>query len=174
MSHIPPPLSLIRTKGGGIPEIKAFLNGVNLNEFVNIRLLLAKIIGICFAIASGLPVGKKGPLIQIGSIIAAVISQGKNKVFGFNVSMTKIQDFRNDQTKRDFVTYGTAAGVAAGFRSPIGLVLLLVLHSRHSCSCRWRPVCVRRGCFILVVKLNLSYIRLCHDHHAHRQHRLPI
>jgi chloride channel 7 len=112
---------LFNSIGGGIPEIKAFLNGVNLSEFVNIRLLFAKIIGICFAIAAGLPIGKKGPLIQIGSIVAAVISQGKNKVFGFDVSMTKIQEFRNDQTKRDFVTYGTAAGVAAGFRSPIGL-----------------------------------------------------
>jgi chloride channel 7 len=93
---------------------------VNLSEFVNIRLLVAKIIGICFAIGAGLPIGKKGPLIQIGSIVAAVTSQGKNKAFGLDVSMTKIQDFRNDQTKRDFVTYGTAAGVAAGFRSPIG------------------------------------------------------
>mmetsp|Transcript_12874 Transcript_12874/g.13318 ORF Transcript_12874/g.13318 Transcript_12874/m.13318 type:complete len:934 (-) Transcript_12874:30-2831(-) len=109
--------------GGGIPEIKAFLNGVNLSEFVNIRLLLAKIIGICFAIGAGLPIGKKGPLIQIGSIIAAVVSQGKNSAFGLDISITKIQDFRNDQTKRDFVTYGTAAGVAAGFRSPIGGVL---------------------------------------------------
>lgn len=120
--------------GGGIPEIKAFLNGVNLSEFVNVRLLVAKIIGICFAIGAGLPIGKKGPLIQIGSIIAAVTSQGKNKAFGLDISMTKIPDFRNDQTKRDFVTYGTAAGVAAGFRSPIGsCVSLLSLKMVRGC-----------------------------------------
>lgn len=109
--------------GGGIPEIKAFLNGVGLNEFVNIRILIAKIFGICFAIGAGLPIGKKGPLIQIGSIIAAVVSQGNSSAFSLDITITKIQDFRNDQTKRDFVTYGTAAGVAAGFRSPIGGVL---------------------------------------------------
>jgi len=109
--------------GGGIPEIKAFLNGVNLSQFVNIRLLVAKTLGLCFAIGAGLPIGKKGPIIQIGSILGAVISQGKNKAFGMDLSWTKFQEFRNDYTKRDFVTYGTAAGVAAGFRAPIGGVL---------------------------------------------------
>jgi len=109
--------------GGGISEIKAFLNGVNLNQFVNVRIVLAKILGICFSIGAGLPIGKKGPLIQIGSIIATIISQGKSEVFKLDMSWTKVQDFRNDKTKRDFVTYGTAAGVAAGFRSPIGGVL---------------------------------------------------
>jgi chloride channel 7 len=110
--------------GGGIPEIKAFLNGVNLSEFVNVRLLFSKVFGICFAIAAGLPFGKKGPLIQIGSIVGAVVSQGKNKMFGIDISWTKFEDFRNDHTKRDFITYGTAAGVAAGFRSPIGMTLV--------------------------------------------------
>ena len=48
---------------------------------------------------SGVPVGKKGPLIQIGSIIAAVVSQGKNAAFGFDISWTKFLDFRNDRQK---------------------------------------------------------------------------
>jgi chloride channel 7 len=109
--------------GGGISEIKAFLNGVNLNQFVNVRIVVAKILGVSFAIGAGLPIGKKGPLIQIGSIIATIISQGKSEMFKLDLSWTKVQDFRNDQTKRDFVTYGTAAGVAAGFKSPIGGVL---------------------------------------------------
>lgn len=110
-------------KGGGIPEIKAFLNGVDISKLITVRVLFAKMLGTCFAIASGLPVGKKGPLIQIGSIIAAVVSQGKNRAFGFDISWTKFLDFRNDRLKRDFITFGTAAGVAAGFRAPIGGVL---------------------------------------------------
>lgn len=109
--------------GGGIPEIKAFLNGVNLKEIIHVRVLFAKMFGTCFAIASGVPVGKKGPLIQIGSIIAAVVSQGKNAAFGFDISWTKFLDFRNDRQKREFITFGTAAGVASGFRAPIGGVL---------------------------------------------------
>lgn len=52
-----------------------------------------------FFCCSGVPVGKKGPLIQIGSIIAAVVSQGKNAAFGFDISWTKFLDFRNDRQK---------------------------------------------------------------------------
>lgn len=113
----------IEYSGGGIPEIKAFLNGVDLSKLINVRVLFAKMFGTCFAIASGVPVGKKGPLIQIGSIIAAVVSQGKNAAFGVDISWTKFLDFRNDRLKRDFITFGTAAGVASGFRAPIGGVL---------------------------------------------------
>lgn len=36
--------------GGGIPEIKAFLNGVDLQHLINVRVLFAKMFGTCFAI----------------------------------------------------------------------------------------------------------------------------
>lgn len=62
-------------------------------------------------------------MIHIGSIVGAAISQGKSFTFGWDTSWTKFQDFRNDSSKRDFVTYGAAAGVAAAFRAPIGGVL---------------------------------------------------
>lgn len=86
-------------------------------------MLLAKVIGVCFSVASGLPIGKEGPMIHIGSIIGAAVSQGKTITFGFDTSWTKFQDFRNDGAKRDFVTYGAAAGISAAFRAPIGGVL---------------------------------------------------
>mmetsp|Transcript_1158 Transcript_1158/g.1880 ORF Transcript_1158/g.1880 Transcript_1158/m.1880 type:complete len:856 (-) Transcript_1158:190-2757(-) len=109
--------------GSGIPEIKAFLNGVALKGLVRVRVLLAKVIGVCFSVSSGLPIGKEGPMIHIGSIMGAAMSQGKTITFGFDTSWTKFQDFRNDSAKRDFVTYGAAAGIAAAFRAPIGGVL---------------------------------------------------
>jgi chloride channel 7 len=112
--------------GSGIPEIKAFLNGVNLNGIVKLPVLFAKVVGTCFACAAGLPMGKEGPMIHAGSIIGAVISQGytmRNVMSGFDASWNIFQDMRNDQTKRDFVTFGAAAGVAAAFRAPIGGIL---------------------------------------------------
>lgn len=109
--------------GSGIPEIKAFLNGIALRRLVRIRVLIAKVIGVCFSVSSGLPIGKEGPMVHIGSIAGAAISQGKSITFGFDTSWTKFQDFRNDRAKRDFVTYGAAAGIAAAFRAPIGGVL---------------------------------------------------
>lgn len=104
----------------GIPEVKAFLNGVDLSRFVKFRVVVAKLIGMCFAVSSGLPTGKKGPIIHIGATTGAAISQGGRKLMGFDASWQHFQDLRNDKTKRDFVTYGLAAGVAAVFRAPIG------------------------------------------------------
>lgn len=106
--------------GSGIPEMKAFLNGVNLSSFIKVRMVIAKLIGMCFAVASGLPTGKKGPTIHMGATIGSTISQGGRSLMGFDASWQTFQDLRNDKTKRDFATYGLAAGVAAVFRAPIG------------------------------------------------------
>ena len=105
--------------GSGIPEIKAYLNGINLNKVVRIRVLFAKVLGMCFSVSSGLPLGKEGPMIHSGSIVGAAVSQGKTITFGFDTSWTKFQDLRNDRSKRDFVTFG----VAAAFSAPIGGIL---------------------------------------------------
>ena len=60
-------------------------------------------------------------MIHAGSIVGAAMSQGKTITFGFDTSWTKFQDLRNDRSKRDFVTFGAAAGVAAAFQAPIGI-----------------------------------------------------
>ena len=109
--------------GSGIPEIKAFLNGVNLNNVVRMPVLVAKVLGMCFSCSAGLPLGKEGPMIHAGSIIGAAVSQGNTITYGFDTSWNIFQDMRNDRTKRDFVTFGAAAGVAAAFRAPIGGIL---------------------------------------------------
>ena len=98
--------------GSGIPEIKAYLNGVNLDNVVRLRVLYTKVLGMCLSVASGLPLGKEGPMIHAGSIIGAAVSQGSTFTFGFDTSWTKFQDLRNDKSKRDFVTFGAAAGIS--------------------------------------------------------------
>eukprot|EP00599_Poterioochromonas_sp_BG-1_P012444 CAMPEP_0173159256 /NCGR_PEP_ID=MMETSP1105-20130129/16980_1 /TAXON_ID=2985 /ORGANISM="Ochromonas sp., Strain BG-1" /LENGTH=866 /DNA_ID=CAMNT_0014077613 /DNA_START=186 /DNA_END=2786 /DNA_ORIENTATION=- len=109
--------------GSGIPEIKALLNGVDIKGVIRIPVLIAKVVGMCFSVAAGLPLGKEGPMIHAGSIIGGVMSQGNTISIGYDTSWTIFQDLRNDYTKRDYVTYGAAAGVAAAFRAPIGGIL---------------------------------------------------
>jgi chloride channel 7 len=109
--------------GSGIPQIKAYLNGVNLHKTVRVRTLILKSVGMVFSVASGLPIGKEGPMIHAGAIVGAAMSQGRGMLFGIDTSWTKYQDLRNDCAKRDFVTIGAAAGVAAAFNAPIGGIM---------------------------------------------------
>jgi H+/Cl- antiporter ClcA len=59
----------------GIPEVKCFLNGLNIPRLVRLNTLLWKTIGIVFSVSAGLPVGKEGPMVHAGAVVAAAVSQ---------------------------------------------------------------------------------------------------
>ena len=126
--------------GSGIPEIKCFLNGLNIPRIVRVKTLICKALGTVFSCSASLPIGKEGPMVHAGSVIAAGISQGKSNTLGFDTHFSKYQDFRNDKEKRDFVACGAAAGVAAAFGSPIGGVLFSLEEGTSFWSTRltWR------------------------------------
>lgn len=70
--------------GSGIPEIKCFLNGINLPRVVRIKTLICKVVGVTFSVAAGLPVGKEGPMVHSGAVVASVVSQGKSNLWGID------------------------------------------------------------------------------------------
>jgi chloride channel 7 len=109
--------------GSGIPEIKCFLNGIDLPRVVRVKTLICKVVGVTFSVAAGLPVGKEGPMVHSGAVVAAGISQGRTNFWGVDTSFSKFSDFRNDREKRDFVACGAAAGVTSAFGAPIGGIL---------------------------------------------------
>ncbi|KAJ8371191.1 hypothetical protein SKAU_G00112190 [Synaphobranchus kaupii] len=104
--------------GSGIPEIKSYLNGVKIPGIVRLRTFLCKAIGVLFTVAGGLFVGKEGPMIHSGAIVGAGLPQFQS--ITFKKIHFDFPYFRSDRDKRDFVSAGAAAGVAAAFGAPIG------------------------------------------------------
>ena len=106
------------SSGSGIPDLKAYLNGTNLRQLLTVKALVCKVVGVLFSVGGGLCVGKEGPMVHTGAVVAANVSHGWR---GCGVKHWK--SFRNDTDKRNFVSGGCAAGVAAAFGAPIGGVL---------------------------------------------------
>ena len=60
----------------GLPEVRCFLNGMDVKAAVKLNTLWFKMVSMIFSVASGLPLGKEGPMIHAGAIIASAVSQG--------------------------------------------------------------------------------------------------
>ncbi|KHJ44068.1 chloride transporter, ClC family [Trichuris suis] len=97
--------------GSGIPEIKTILRGVVLKEYLSFITLVSKTVGLTISLSSGLPIGKEGPMVHIGSIVASVIC----KSFGY---IAQLNENRNRQA--EMIAAGCAVGVACTFGAPIG------------------------------------------------------
>ena len=77
--------------GSGIPEVKCFLNGIDLPRINDIKTGLCKVIGVVGSVSAGLPVGKEGPMVHSGAVVAAAVTRSS---------------VRDDKARRDFVACG--------------------------------------------------------------------
>ena len=115
----------VSAKGSGVPEIKSFLNGRKLHRVISLRTAASKVIGVVFAVAGSLVIGKEGPLIHTGAVIGAIVIQGSPE--NLRCASAKSHAYmRNDRYKRLFVSIGCACGVTAAFSAPIGGVLFAI------------------------------------------------
>lgn len=94
-----------------------------------------QIAGSIAAVSSSLHVGKAGPLVHTGACIASILGQGGSRKYGLTCKWLRY--FKNDRDRRDLVTCGAGAGVAAAFRAPVGGVLFAL-----ECVASWYdPLC---------------------------------
>ena len=77
--------------GSGIPQIKSYLNGVNLPRLMRFKTLLCKVLGVVYSVSGGLAVGKEGPMIHSGAVVAAGLSQGKATSLPITTKYNKVQ-----------------------------------------------------------------------------------
>ncbi|KAI5841037.1 chloride channel [Morchella snyderi] len=101
----------IYAKHSGIPEIKTVLGGFVIRRFMGAQTLIIKSLGLCLAVASGLWLGKEGPLVHVACCCANILM----KPFP---SLSK-----NEARKREVLSAASAAGISVAFGSPIGGVL---------------------------------------------------
>ncbi|VDK87646.1 unnamed protein product, partial [Litomosoides sigmodontis] len=101
----------------GIPEVKTILQGVHLDKHLTFRTLISKLIGLMLAIGSGFPIGKEGPFVHMGSIVAHLM---RRLVEGIKPA------YANESRSYELLAAGCAAGVAATFSAPVGGVLFSI------------------------------------------------
>jgi len=142
--------------GSGIPEVKAYLNGVNIPGVFTARVWISKYIGTLFACASGMCVGPEGPLVHMGATIGAMMSSPENKhrfpkVEGFKA-------FRGDTEQRDFISMGAGAGFSAAFGAPIGGILFAFEEacSFFSISLMWQMMLSSSIAVLMTVMLDAA------------------
>ncbi|KAL8171824.1 hypothetical protein V2J09_023628 [Rumex salicifolius] len=131
--------------GSGIPEVKAYLNGVDAPSILAPSTLFVKIFGSILGVSAGFVVGKEGPMVHTGACIANLLGQGGSRKYGLTWKWLRF--FKNDRDRRDLVTCGAAAGVAAAFRAPVGGVLFAL----EEAASWWRSALLWRTFFTTAI-----------------------
>src|SRR5580693_8170607 len=93
-------------RGSGVPQTKAALfahEGV-----ITVRTILGKFLCTSATLASGIPLGREGPSVQVGAGIASVLGRRLG--------------LRTEQVKK-LIPVGAAAAIAAAFNTPLAAVL---------------------------------------------------
>lgn len=139
--------------GPGIPQVKAYLNGVRLEAFLSVRVFFVKLVGTALTVGSGASLGPEGPLVHLGAISGSFFTGGLDPT-RFCIALRRLFPrshelgllpltsvdltppdaqphaspppppfFRNDVDRRDFLSIGAACGFSAAFGAPIGGVL---------------------------------------------------
>ncbi|KUI64862.1 H(+)/Cl(-) exchange transporter 3 [Cytospora mali] len=101
----------VYAKHSGIPEIKTVLGGFVIRRFLGTWTLVTKSFGLCLSVASGMWLGKEGPLVHV----ACCCSNLFIKLFP-NLN-------ENEARKREVLSAAAASGISVAFGAPIGGVL---------------------------------------------------
>ena len=103
--------------GSGIPEVKAILSGLQFPQFVTLRTLLAKLLGNMIAIASGMFIGRVGPVTAICFIACYLLMKHLPMYSNF---------LETESIKRTTLSFAAAVAMAATMHSPVGGVLFSI------------------------------------------------
>ena len=146
--------------GSSLPEIKGFLNGAHIPGVFSLGTTVTKALGVIGVISCGYPVGREGPMVQLGAAVASQVM--KVPLFQRAFKSKRDPGMRKDaeakihaQEKTLFVTIGGAAGIAAAFRTPVGGVLYMM----EDMASYWNhETTVSAFCCTMVATLMFSFL----------------
>ncbi|MGC1245885.1 MAG: chloride channel protein, partial [Spirulinaceae cyanobacterium] len=95
--------------GGGIPQVKAVLAQFSIP--LSLRVALVKLVGTILILGAGLTLGRRGPTVHIGAALAAQLSSWVPN---------------SPEHRRQLIAAGAAAGLAAGFNTPLAGILFVI------------------------------------------------
>ncbi|KAG0077568.1 hypothetical protein BGZ93_001769 [Podila epicladia] len=98
-------------EGSGIPEVKTILGGFVIRHYLGLETLVIKTVTLVLSTASGLSLGKEGPLLHIACCIGNILP----RIF------PKFK--RNEAKMREILSAAAAAGISVAFGAPIGGVV---------------------------------------------------
>ena len=150
-----------QAKGAGVSLIMGYLNGIHIPKLLGFSTLIVKIIGTILSVGAALPFGPEGPLVHIGAGIASMFTrQVSSKVPLLSFIADKVLFlFQNDHDRREFISAGTAAGLAAAFGAPVGGILFSLEEASTYWSQRvtWRCLlCTTLATFVLALLHGIS------------------
>lgn len=103
-------------EGSGIPQIKTFLSGLKLNNYLNARSYFVKMAGLILVDGGGFFTGKEGPLIRLSAMIARKIME-----FSYFSKISKNSFLRNQM-----MIVSVAAGVVSTFGASYGGLMFAI------------------------------------------------
>lgn len=103
-------------EGSGIPELKTYLSGLRVSQYVSFKSYLVKSVGLILMDGSAFGIGKEGPFIQQAAMIANFVSFAP--IFR---KLRKTSFYRNQMQ-----IVSVAAGVSATFGSAYGGILFAI------------------------------------------------
>ena len=121
--------------GGGIPDLKGFLNGNLLPDFLSFATLCGRLLGVCLLNASGMMLGPEGPMAHVGTIVNVLVPRWLSP---FPLS---------DKQMFDFASVGSGMGISAAFSAPIAGTLFAL----EEASSYWHPELISRTFFGAII-----------------------
>ena len=91
--------------------MKTILGGFVIRNFLSLSTLVTKVISLILSVASGMALGKEGPLVHVACCVGEIIPSFFKKYA------------KNEAKKREMLSVASATGVSVAFGAPIGGVL---------------------------------------------------